>query len=105
MFRQIPYTVLPFDDLGLPEAVRHFSELPRDLVLVTGPTGSGKSTTLASINDLVNQHRPCHIITIEEPIEFVHDSKMALVSQRRRHRHRVVRDRAAPCSRPAARSA
>jgi twitching motility protein PilT len=81
-FRQIPYTVLPFERLGLPDAVRQFSELPRGLVLVTGPTGSGKSTTLASIIDLVNQHRPCHIITIEEPIEFVHDSKMALVSQR-----------------------
>ncbi len=81
-FRQIPYTVLPFERLGLPEAVRLFSELPRGLVLVTGPTGSGKSTTLASIIDLVNQHRPCHIITIEEPIEFVHESKMALVSQR-----------------------
>jgi twitching motility protein PilT len=81
-FRQIPYTVLPFERLGLPEAVRHFSELPRGLVLVTGPTGSGKSTTLASIIDLVNLNRPCHIITIEEPIEFVHESKMALVSQR-----------------------
>ncbi|HEY3722792.1 MAG TPA: PilT/PilU family type 4a pilus ATPase [Acidimicrobiia bacterium] len=81
-FRQIPYTVLPFEELGLPEAVRLFSELPRGLVLVTGPTGSGKSTTLASIIDLVNQHRACHIITIEEPIEFVHESKMALVSQR-----------------------
>ena len=81
-FRQIPYTVRPFEELGLPESIRHLSELPRGLVLVTGPTGSGKSTTLASIIDLVNQHRPCHIITIEEPIEFVHDSKMALVSQR-----------------------
>jgi twitching motility protein PilT len=81
-FRQIPYRVVPFEDLGLPEAVRQFSELPRGLVLVTGPTGSGKSTTLASIIDLVNQHRACHVITIEEPIEFVHESKMALVSQR-----------------------
>ena len=81
-FRQIPFTVVPFERLGLPEAVRMFSELPRGLVLVTGPTGSGKSTTLASIIDLVNQNRPCHIITIEEPIEFVHESKMALVTQR-----------------------
>ncbi|MGZ6969732.1 MAG: PilT/PilU family type 4a pilus ATPase [Acidimicrobiia bacterium] len=81
-FRQIPYTVIPFERLGLPDAVRLFADLPRGLVLVTGPTGSGKSTTLASIIDLVNQHRPCHIITIEEPIEFVHESKMALVSQR-----------------------
>ncbi len=81
-FRQIPYSVVPFDSLGLPDAVRQFAEMPRGLVLVTGPTGSGKSTTLAAIIDLVNQNRPCHIITIEEPIEFVHDSKMALVSQR-----------------------
>jgi twitching motility protein PilT len=81
-FRQIPYTVVPFEKLGLSEAVRKFAELPRGLVLVTGPTGSGKSTTLASMLDQVNQHRPCHIITIEEPIEFVHESKMALVSQR-----------------------
>ncbi len=81
-FRQIPYTVVPFDDLGLPEAVRQFTTLSRGLVLVTGPTGSGKSTTLASLIDLVNQTRPCHILTIEEPIEFVHESKMALVSQR-----------------------
>jgi twitching motility protein PilT len=81
-FRQIPYSVVAFDSLGLPDAVRQFAEMPRGLVLVTGPTGSGKSTTLAAIIDLVNQQRPCHIITIEEPIEFVHESKMALVSQR-----------------------
>jgi twitching motility protein PilT len=81
-FRQIPYTVVPFDSLGLPDAVRQFADMSRGLVLVTGPTGSGKSTTLAAIIDLVNQNRPCHIITIEEPIEFVHESKMALVSQR-----------------------
>jgi twitching motility protein PilT len=81
-FRQIPYHVVPFSELGLPDAVRQFADLPRGLVLVTGPTGSGKSTTLAALIDVVNQTRPCHIITIEEPVEFVHDSKMALVSQR-----------------------
>jgi twitching motility protein PilT len=81
-FRQIPYEVVAFERLGLPDAVKEFAMLPRGLVLVTGPTGSGKSTTLAAIIDQVNQHRPCHIITIEEPIEFVHDSKTALVSQR-----------------------
>jgi twitching motility protein PilT len=81
-FRQIPYRVVPFESLGMPEAVRQFTELPRGLVLVTGPTGSGKSTTLASLIDLVNQDRACHILTIEEPIEFVHESKKALVSQR-----------------------
>ena len=81
-FRQIPYVVQPFESLGLPDSVRNFAMLPRGLVLVTGPTGSGKSTTLASLIDLVNQTRPSHIITIEEPIEFVHESKMALVSQR-----------------------
>ena len=81
-FRQIPYTVRAVRRPRPARAVRQFAELPRGLVLVTGPTGSGKSTTLASIIDLVNQNRPCHIITIEEPIEFVHDSKMALVSQR-----------------------
>ena len=80
-----------------PTSVRQFAELPRGLVLVTGPTGSGKSTTLASIIDLVNQNRPCHIITIEEPIEFVHESKKALVSQRDVGTDTdVVRHRAAP---------
>jgi twitching motility protein PilT len=81
-FRQIPFVVVPFSDLGLPESVRQFARLPRGLVLVTGPTGSGKSTTLASLIDVVNEERPCHIITIEEPVEFVHNSKTALVSQR-----------------------
>ena len=81
-FRQIPYQVVGFDQLGLPDSVRQFANLPRGLVLVTGPTGSGKSTTLAALIDIVNQTRPCHIVTIEEPVEFVHESKMALVSQR-----------------------
>jgi len=81
-FRVIPYEVVPFDQLGLPEVVRGFADLPRGLVVVTGPTGSGKSTTLASIVDIVNSTRRCHIITIEDPVEFVHRSKTALVNQR-----------------------
>jgi twitching motility protein PilT len=81
-FRVIPYEVVDFDLLGLPEVVKTFADFPRGLILVTGPTGSGKSTTLASLVDIVNQTRQCHIITIEDPIEFVHHSKVALVNQR-----------------------
>ena len=81
-FRVIPYEVVPFEQLGLPDAVMAFAEYPRGLVLVTGPTGSGKSTTLASLVDIVNRKRQVHIITIEDPIEFVHHSKTALVNQR-----------------------
>jgi twitching motility protein PilT len=81
-FRVIPYEVVDFDLLGLPEIVKTFADYPRGLILVTGPTGSGKSTTLASLVDIVNRTRQCHIITIEDPIEFVHHSKVALVNQR-----------------------
>lgn len=81
-FRVIPFEVVDFDLLGLPPIVRSFADYPRGLVLVTGPTGSGKSTTLASLVDIVNRERQCHIITIEDPIEFVHHSKVALVNQR-----------------------
>ena len=81
-FRVIPYEVVPFEHLGLPEVVRTFADLPRGLVLVTGPTGSGKSTTLASLIDIVNRTRQCHIMTIEDPIEFVHRPKVALINQR-----------------------
>jgi twitching motility protein PilT len=81
-FRVIPYEVVDFDLLGLPEVVKSFADYPRGLILVTGPTGSGKSTTLASLVDIVNRTRQCHIITIEDPIEFVHNSKVALVNQR-----------------------
>jgi twitching motility protein PilT len=81
-FRVIPYEVVDFDLLGLPEVVKTFADYPRGLILVTGPTGSGKSTTLASLVDIVNRTRQCHIITIEDPIEFVHNSKVALVNQR-----------------------
>jgi len=81
-FRVIPYDVVPFDQIGVPEIIRTWAELPRGLVLVTGPTGSGKSTTLASLIDIVNTTRQCHIITIEDPVEFVHRPKVALVNQR-----------------------
>jgi twitching motility protein PilT len=81
-FRVIPYEVVDFDLLGLPEVVKTFADYPRGLILVTGPTGSGKSTTLSSLVDIVNRTRQCHIITIEDPIEFVHHSKVALVNQR-----------------------
>lgn len=81
-FRVIPYEVVDFDLLGLPPVVRTLADLPRGLVLVTGPTGSGKSTTLASLVDIVNRTRQCHIMTIEDPIEFVHKSKVALINQR-----------------------
>jgi twitching motility protein PilT len=82
VFRQIPEAIPSADDLELPEAVRNLAQLPNGLVLVTGPTGSGKSTTLAAILDLVNRTRPDHLITIEDPIEFVHPSKRCLVNQR-----------------------
>ena len=68
--------------LGLPPAVKKFAELPRGLILVTGPTGSGKSTTLASMIDWVNSHRTCHILTIEDPIEYVHNHQKSIVNQR-----------------------
>ena len=81
-FRTIPFEIPPLEKLGLPRVVLEMSQLPRGLVLVTGPTGSGKSTTLAAIIDKINQTRPEHIITMEDPIEFVHDHKKALVNQR-----------------------
>ncbi|HKI84637.1 MAG TPA: type IV pilus twitching motility protein PilT [Candidatus Krumholzibacteria bacterium] len=83
--RQIPYEIMGFEKLGLPKAVRRFAELPRGLVLVTGPTGSGKSTTLASIIDYINEHRANHILTIEDPIEYVHAHKKSMVNQRELH--------------------
>jgi twitching motility protein PilT len=82
VMRTIPSTVLSADDLDLPEAVRRFCKLTKGLVLVTGPTGSGKSTTLAAMIDLINSTRPDHILTIEDPVEFVHQNKKALVNQR-----------------------
>jgi len=82
VFRVIPSRVLSADELKLPEAIRAFAQLNKGLVLVTGPTGSGKSTTLASVIDLINQTRPDHILSIEDPIEFVHENKKGLVNQR-----------------------
>ncbi len=82
VFRLIPSKVYTVDDLGLPPVLKRFSMLPKGLVLVTGPTGSGKSTTLAAMIDHANLMRHDHIITIEDPIEFVHQSQQCLVNQR-----------------------
>ncbi|MGH9177088.1 MAG: PilT/PilU family type 4a pilus ATPase [Acidimicrobiales bacterium] len=82
VMRVIPFEVVPFEKLGLPQAALQFAHLPRGLVLVTGPTGSGKSTTLASMVDIVNASKPCHIMTVEDPIEFLHHHKAAVVNQR-----------------------
>ncbi len=82
VFREIPSTVLTCEQLGLPSIVRRLATLPRGLVLVTGPTGSGKSTTLAAIIDEANKSRKDHILTIEDPIEFVHHSEKAVVNHR-----------------------
>ena len=82
VFRVIPYEISSFEDLGLPAVVADLCNKPRGLVLVTGPTGSGKSTTLAAMIDKINRERYEHILTIEDPIEFVHPSKRSLVNQR-----------------------
>jgi len=81
-FRIIPYEIKPLEALGVPATVASFAHLPRGLVLVTGPTGSGKSTTLASLVDLANRSRSAHIMTVEDPIEFLHRHKRSLVNQR-----------------------
>jgi twitching motility protein PilT len=81
-FRVIPYEIKPLEELGIPAVVGNFAGLPRGLVLVTGPTGSGKSTTLAAIIDLANRTRNDHIMTVEDPIEFLHRHKKSLVNQR-----------------------
>ncbi|MBE0376361.1 MULTISPECIES: type IV pilus twitching motility protein PilT [Pseudoalteromonas] len=86
VFRTIPSEVLTLDDLGAPDIFKTISDTPRGLVLVTGPTGSGKSTTLAAMVDYINQHKHHHILTIEDPIEFVHDNKLSLINQREVHR-------------------
>lgn len=82
VFRAIPYNVPRLDDLGLPGPVKDLCYLPRGLVLVTGPTGSGKSTTLAAMIDRINTERKVNIVTVEEPIEFLHQHKQAIVKQR-----------------------
>lgn len=86
VFRTIPSKVLSLEDLGCPDIFRQISEKPRGLVLVTGPTGSGKSTTLAAMVDYINKSKHDHILTIEDPIEFVHDNHMCLINQREVHR-------------------
>jgi len=87
VLRQIPTNVPSADDINLPQAVRQFCSLSKGLVVVTGPTGSGKSTTLAAMVDLINKRRAEHIITIEDPIEFVHDPQKCLINQREVHSH------------------
>jgi twitching motility protein PilT len=82
VMRVIPYEIAEFEKLGIPSAVKAWASLPRGLVLVTGPTGSGKSTTLASLVDIINRERSVHIMTVEDPIEFLHQHKRAVVNQR-----------------------
>jgi twitching motility protein PilT len=82
VYRAIPYEISSFEELGLPHVVSELCRKPRGLILVTGPTGSGKSTTLATMIDLINRTRHQHIITIEDPIEFLHTHKNCVVSQR-----------------------
>lgn len=82
VMRAIPSEIPPLDLLGIPEAVKGFAERSKGLVLATGPTGSGKTTTLASLIDLINTNRNCHILTLEDPIEFLHRHKLSIVNQR-----------------------
>ncbi len=82
VLRTIPFNIPDFESLHLPAVIRTFADLPRGLVLVTGPTGSGKSTTLASLLDIINRTKPVHILSCEDPIEFLYDHKKAIVNQR-----------------------
>src|ERR687883_1483070 len=82
VIRQIPFSIKTFQDLGLPPVIAKMAERPRGLVLVTGPTGSGKSTTLAALIDKINRERRGHIITVEDPIEFIHRHQGCIVNQR-----------------------
>ena len=82
VIRQIPFHIKGFDELGLPPAIAKMAEKPRGLILVTGPTGSGKSTTLAAVIDKINRERKGHIITVEDPIEFIHKHQGCLINQR-----------------------
>ena len=86
VFRTIPSKVLSLEDLGMGQVFKDISMFPRGLVLVTGPTGSGKSTTLAAMIDYINDNKFDHILTIEDPIEFVHQSKKCLINQREVYR-------------------
>lgn len=86
VFRTIPSKILSLEDLGCPEIFKDIANTPRGLVLVTGPTGSGKSTTLAAMVDYINSNKNDHILTIEDPIEFVHENKQCLINQREVHR-------------------
>lgn len=83
--RRIPYEVMTFEELGLPKVVSDLAKLQRGLILVTGPTGSGKSTTLAAIIDKINRERQCHIITVEDPIEYLHRHQQSIINQREIH--------------------
>src|SRR6202795_4020010 len=85
VYRQIPYEILGFRELGLPPVVELLCEKPRGLILVTGPTGSGKTTTLAAMLDKINREKQLHIVTIEDPVEFLHQHKKCLVNQRELH--------------------
>ena len=87
VFRIIPSKILSADELGLPEGVRRMTNFKKGMVLVTGPTGSGKSTTLAAMIDLINSTRKEHILTFEDPLEFIHENKMSLMNQRQIGEH------------------
>ena len=96
VYRQIPYEILGFRELGLPPVVELLCDKPRGLVLVTGPTGSGKSTTLAAMLDKINRETQLHIITIEDPIEFLHSAQeVHRQPARAARRHALVPERAA----------
>ncbi|HBT83603.1 MAG TPA: type IV pili twitching motility protein PilT, partial [Desulfuromonas sp.] len=87
VFRIIPSKILSADELGLPEGVRRMTNFKKGMVLVTGPTGSGKSTTLAGMIDLINSTRKEHILTFEDPLEFIHENKLSLMNQRQIGQH------------------
>jgi Tfp pilus assembly pilus retraction ATPase PilT len=97
-FRLIPAELTTIDDLGLPSAVHEFTKNPRGMVLVTGPTGSGKSTSLAAMIDQINATREEHIMTVEDPIEFLHAHKKCIVNQREVGSDMFIRDRSRPRS-------